>query len=234
MADAGIGEIQDELADWVRSALGKEKVELAWGPPPAAAKSPTVSVTLIGIVPTPIPRTAERPPLKLTLRYLLSAQAPDPKDAQRLLAVLAFAAMDQTPWSVEPGSLSAELWQALAVPLQPSIVLDVPLLRERPAPHVGRVRVPLVLRTASLRTISGTVLGPGDLPIMGARVDLPSLGQAARTDHLGRFRLPGIPTDPTPTDLRVRAKGVETTVDLSTLAPSGDQPLIIHLNQLED
>lgn len=234
MADIGIGDIQQELADWIRSTLGKDKAELVWGTPAAAAKAPTVSVTLLEIIPTPLPRTAEKPPLKLTLRYLLSAQASDPKDAHRLLAALAFAAMEQTGWTVEPGSLGAEAWVALGVPLQPSLQLNIPLLRERPAPHVGRVRELMVLRTASLRAITGTVLGPGDLPIMGARVDLPSLGRYARTDHLGWFRLSGVPTNPTPASLVVRAKGIETTVDLSALAASGDQPVVIHLNQLED
>lgn len=222
------------LEDWVRSVLGKDKAELAWGPPPAAAKSPSVCLTLLEIVPTPIPRTAEKPPLKLKLRYLLTVQAPDLQDAHRLLVALAFSAMDETDWDVEYGSLPAPMWQALGVALQPSLLLNVPLFQERPVRRVVRVREPLVLQTGSMRAITGTVLGPGDLPIMGAQVDLPSLGRGARTDHQGCFRLAGVPTRPAPSSLRVRAKGVETSVDLAALAPSGDQPLVIHLNQLED
>ena len=231
---ARTGDVEERLADWVRGALGKEKAELAWGLPLASAKSATVSLTLLEIVPTPLPRTAEKPPLKLTLRYLLTLQAPDPQDAHRLLAGLVFSAMEQTEWTLEPGSLPASTWQELGAPLQPSIVLNVPLLQERPAPHVGRVRVPMVLRTASLRSITGTVLGPGDFPVMGAWVELPSLGRAVLTDHQGRFRLPSIPTRPAPASMRIRAKGVETSVDLSALPSSGDEPLVIHLNQLED
>jgi hypothetical protein len=225
---------EERLADWVRSALGKIKAELAWGAPLASAKSPTTSLTLLEITPTPLPRTTEKPPLKLKLRYLLTVQAPDPQDAHGLLVSLAFSAMDETDWDVELGSLPPAVWEALGVPLQPSIVLNVPLLQERPVRRVSRVREPMVLQTGSFRSIFGTVLGPGDLPIMGAQVDLPSLGRGARTDYQGNFRLAGVPTKPAPASLRVRAKGVETSVDLATLAPSGDQPLVIHLNQLEE
>jgi hypothetical protein len=142
--------------------------------------------------------------------------------------------MDETEWTLDLASPPPALWTALGIPLQPSIVLNVPLYQERPARKVGRVREPMVLRMASLRAITGTVVGPGDFPIMGAWVELPSLGRAVLTDHQGRFRLPGVPTRPAPVAMRVRAKGVETSVDLSGLASSGDEPLVIHLNQLED
>jgi hypothetical protein len=222
------------LVDWVRSVLGKDKAELSWGLPPGTAKSPTVGLTLLEILPTPIPRMAEKPPLKLKLRFLLTVQAPDPQDAHRLLVALAFAAMDETDWDVEYGPLPAAMWLALGAPLQPSILLSIPLLQERPVRRVSRVREPMVLQAGSMRAITGTVLGPGDFPVMGALVDLPSLGRAARTDHQGWFRLPGVPTKPAPESLRVRAKGVETSVDLAALGTSGDQPLVIHLNQLEE
>jgi len=224
----------ERLADWVRSALGKDKAELSWGPPPAAAKSATISLTLLEILPTPSPRMTGKPPLRLKLRYLLTAQAPDPRDAQRLLIALTFAAMEETDWDVELGSLPPGVWEALAVPLQPSIVLNVPLLQERPETIAQRVRVPLVIQAGPVRAITGTVLGPGEIPIMGARVDLPALGRTARTDHLGRFHLTGIPPEAAASTLRVRAKGVETSVDLETRAPSGDPSLVIRVNPLED
>lgn len=225
---------EERLGDWVRTALGKEKVELSWGLPLVSAKSPTVGLTLLEILPTPSPRIQGKPPLRLKLRYVLTVQAPDPQVAHRLLIALAFSAMDETDWDVELGSLPAGVWDALGVPLQPSILLNVPLLQERPERQAQLVRVPLVLKSGPVRAITGTVLGPGEIPIMGARVDLPSLGRTARTDHLGRFQLTGIPPEAAASSLRVRAKGVETSVDLKTRAPSGDPSLVIRVNPLED
>lgn len=225
---------EERLAEWVRAALGDGRAAVAWGPPLAASKSPSVSLTLLEILPTPLPRTAAKAPLKLKLRYLITVQAPDPQEAHALLVRLSFSAMDATDWDVELGALPPAAWEALGAPLQPSLVLNVPLLEERPARRISRVRFPMVLETGSFRSITGSVLGPGEIPIMDACVDLPSLGRSARTDAQGRFRLPGVPTKPAPASLRVRAKGVEMSVDLSTTSASGDVPLVIHLNPLEE
>ncbi|MGZ6682465.1 MAG: hypothetical protein ACXVFK_19875, partial [Solirubrobacteraceae bacterium] len=66
----------------------------------------------------------------------------------------------------------------------------------RPAPEPAPpVRAPLVLRGAGLRRLGGIVLGPGDVPVADAFVELPLLGLATRSDRRGRFTFAAVPTD---------------------------------------
>jgi len=228
-----IDEIDARLGDWVKGSLGKEKAELIFGTPKDTPKQTTVSVSLVGVLPVPTPRTPQKPPLKLSLRYLVSVQAEDVEDAHRLLGTLAFSAMETADFEMETEAPDPALWTALGVPLRPSFLVRVPLLKLRPEPKAKRVRFPLVIKTTPVCTISGVVLGPGDQPIMGARVEIPGSGRPVETDHLGHFVIPGVLREFGPRALQVRAKGVLETVDLDPKAPPGDS-LIIHLNSLED
>ena len=75
------------------------------------------------------------------------------------------------------------------------------------------------------------VVGPGDVPVMGARVECPALNRVTRTDGKGRFRLAAVPAAPPPQFL-VTAKGRQRWVspDLHAL---GGQPLVIRFDGLE-
>ena len=83
------------------------------------------------------------------------------------------------------------------------------------------MRSPLVVCTAPITGLAGVVLGPDDIPLAGARVELPALRLAVRTDAGGRFRFAGIPGGKSaPQHLRVFAKGhmLDVTADPSDLA----------------
>ena len=69
--------------------------------------------------------------------------------------------------------------------------------------------------------MEGLVLGPGDVPISDAFIEIPSLALTARSDRHGRFRFAAIPTSPVKQHLRVRAKAREFpfTVDSSKPPP---------------
>ncbi len=228
-----IDEIDTELTDWVKGALGKEKAEIFIGAPKESVKETTVTLSLVALLPTPTPRTAARPPLKLVLRYLVSVQAQDSGDAHRILGTLAFSAMERPAFEMESEAPEVSLWAALGVPLRASFAIRVPLLKTRPEPKAKRVRFPLVIKTSPVRTISGVVLGPGDIPIMGARVEIPGSGRAVQTDPLGHFVIPGVLREFGPRAIQVRAKGALETVPLDLKAGPTDS-LIIHLNSLED
>jgi hypothetical protein len=228
-----IDEIDARLSDWVKESLGKEKAELSFGIPKEPPKSTTVTLSLVGVLPTPSPRTPQRPPLKLVLRYLVGVQAADVEDAHRILGTLAFSAMEVPDFEVETGAPEAALWSALGIPLQPSFAIRVPLLKIRPEPKPRRVRFPIVMRTSPIHSLAGVVLGPGEIPIMGARVEIPGSGRPVQTDYSGHFVIPGVLREFRPQSLEIRAKGARETVPLDPRADP-DDPLVIHLNSLED
>ncbi|MGH9752553.1 MAG: carboxypeptidase-like regulatory domain-containing protein, partial [Blastocatellia bacterium] len=100
-----------------------------------------------------------------------------------------------------------------------------PLRRERPEPAIPLVREPVVLHPSPMRVLSGTVYESGGTPIMGARVEILSLGIATRTDGLGRFRFAGVPSNGQ-LRLLAQAKGQRKEIDYSI----GDEPLEIRFH----
>jgi hypothetical protein len=82
-----------------------------------------------------------------------------------------------------------------------------------------------------LRTLVGQVVGPRDIPIMNARVELPALDLVTNTDSNGHFRFARVPDAPGKRTLRVLAKGQEFSVNTEQ-ASSDKEPFVIHL-QLE-
>src|SRR5262245_13374348 len=100
--------MDERLDQWVRAALDKEKVEVSWSLPAKETTKRVVHLHLLDVRPTPALRTPKRPPLQLTLRYLVAAAAADVHEAHRLLGELAFAALDETEFEVETEPLPAE------------------------------------------------------------------------------------------------------------------------------
>ena len=79
-----------------------------------------------------------------------------------------------------------------------------------------------------LQSLEGVVLGPQELPVVGARVELPALRLSTRTDSKGGFRFSAVPAQPASKLLRVTAKGRELSVQ--TEADAGRQPMVIHFD----
>jgi hypothetical protein len=201
------------LHDW---ALGVEPdLDVSFGPPTNAHTTPRgVSLHLMELVPQPPPRGPERPPLQLALRYLVTTWADAVEDAHRLLGALVFAAMEQTDMQVELQPLDGAAWQALAV---------------LPLPVQPLVRGPVVVQSAAVASLYGRVVGPGDLPLADAIVEVPSLRLAARTDARGLFAFPAVPGPPTAVTLRVRARGKELML-AAALPTSPEQPQVIQID----
>jgi hypothetical protein len=87
------------------------------------------------------------------------------------------------------------------------------------------------VRFGAMRALQGQVLGPGGVPIMAATVTLPSLRLRARTDYDGRFQFPAVPKQLPLTEVQINARGRE--VSLPIPAASGDEPLLIELNETQ-
>jgi hypothetical protein len=210
-----IDEIDAELLDWLKGETPKAAVSLAAPPATADDGKPTVSCYLLELAASPAARQQMQDgpgPQQLALRYLVSVSAAAPVDAHRVLGALVFAAMDRPGCEVDLAPLSPGLWQAFGVAPRPAFMLQVPLRRARPAPAIGIVRHPIVIRESSLRPLTGRVLGPGDIPLANARLVIPSLRLATRSDAAGRFAFPPIPSAPLPGELVVTARGRELRV----------------------
>jgi hypothetical protein len=204
-----IDALDRELGDWLKATAPKTTVSFA-PPTDEVGDKPVVNCYLLSLATSPPTRTVGTRgpvPQQFALRYLVSVNAAAVEDAHRVLGPLVFAAMDRPGCEVELDMLPGDLWLALGVKPRPALILRVPLRLARPEPAVGIVLHPIVINEAPLRSLSGRVLGPGDIPLAGARLELPSLGLAVRTDHRGHFTFPPIPIDPLPTELVISARG---------------------------
>ena len=225
-----IEHMDQQLREWVEGVLGA--VTLSLDPPEDERADKGINLYLLEVADAPALRSSRSSPLQLSLRYLMTSWADTPEEAHRLLGQLVFAAMETPEFEVELEPLPAATWMAIGAKLRPSIVLRVPLRKERPEPPVKLVRHPLVVQASSITSLQGVVLGPNDMPISGARVEIPALQLAVRADTKGRFHFPTVPTEPHTTQLRIRARGRELTL---TVDPAGldGEPLLIRFNPLE-
>lgn len=226
-----IDEMDRRLQDWAGTVVGAVPVSLA---PPVRDEGgeAAVSLYLLGLAESPSPRTSGPQPLQLQLRYLVTASSPEPEEAHRLLAELLFAALDTEKMQVEMEPVPLALWQAFGVAPRPAFTVRVPLIKERKTRPVRRVLEPLVVETARLARLEGVVLGPGDVPLAGARVELPALNVSTRTDFQGRFHFAAVPQDATGA-LRVQARGQELSLTPERPAEP-ESPLIVRFPLMED
>lgn len=218
-----IDEVDARLKTWVENVLGTVDVTLT--PPREAQTDPVVHLYLLHIVPSLSSPDGKRAPVQVMLHYLVAVRAAQPEQAHRLLGDLIVAAIGNDEFTLEFEPLSVQTWIALGVEPQPAFILKVPLERELPEPDVALVRTPMVLRASSIASLQGVVLGPQDLPLYGALVELPDSRLYQRTDSHGRFRFPTVPADPPVKRVRVSAKGHELEMDIEQSA----EPLVIRL-----
>jgi hypothetical protein len=218
------------VSEWAAAVTGSGvPVVLA---PPSDDRTPAtgVSVFLMELVSRPALRGERRTPLQLGLRYLVTTWAEDPLSAHRLLGSLVLAAMEVESFEVDLTPPSPLTWAALGAAPRPGFVLQVLLRMPRPHPVAAPVRGPLVVQGVALTRLTGVLLGPGDIPIAAARIELPAAGAATETDSLGRFWFPGVPAEPERKLVRVRARGRQLDVEIAQR--DGSQPVVIRFEHL--
>lgn len=199
---------------------------------PPAGPAPGVSVYLLDILHAPPVKTVRKPRLRATLRYLVSAWTEPVEQGHRWLARLLQSAVQTEGFEVEAAGPPLELWRALGVPPRPGFVLRLPLWMDLEAPRVPLVSRELRIEVAPLRPLAGRLTAPGDLPLAGALVEMPSLRLATRTDADGRFVFGAVPADRDAHDLRIVAKGREFALGGVRLSPEGT--LEVELTIMED
>ncbi len=199
-----IDEIDRRLITWVQEVF--EDLPVVLTAPSAPAKGPVVGLLLIQVIPSASSRAKSEMPLQATLRYLVTVWGEPTEEAHRVIGELLFNAMDKEDLELEQDGLSMDGWTALGMKPQPSFVIRVPQRRERLRERAPLIRQPMVINGGIAELVEGVVLGPDDIPITGARVELPAANLSTQTDSRGRFRFAAVP----PLDkkqLRLHAKG---------------------------
>jgi hypothetical protein len=219
-----IAETDERIRAWASEAGGGTQ---AWlDAPKASEQREGVGVYLLELAEAPPPRGATPAPLQLQLRYLVTAWAPTPEAEHRLLAALVFAAMRRPDLEVALRPPDASVWLGFGIPPRPAFLLHVPVRVEREVARAPRVRVAETRFVASGR-VDGVLVGPGDVPIAGASVELAALGLSATTAWNGTFALARIPREAGALRLRVTARGEARDVDVNV--PAAGERLIVRM-----
>jgi hypothetical protein len=172
-------------------------------------------------------------PLQFTLRYLVTASHEDPLTAHRLLGLLLVAASDHKELEVELEPLPAEAWHAFGVPPQPAFLLHAPLKKDRPESPAKQVLKSVEIIKRPMASLTGLLLGPKDIPIANARIELVGCDAKATTDSKGRFRFDAISAVPQARRLRIYTKG-RTLMAGTPPQSEVSGPMLIRLNTLEE
>ncbi len=225
-----IDEVDQRLKDWVGTIIDGAEISLTL--PRQLDGKRIVSLYLMDFLHSPPVHGTRRLPLQVSLRYLITAWADPAEEEHRMLAALVFAAMEHADFDVELKPVSAELWNALNVVPRPSFLLRVPLRLERPEPKIALVKTPPEVRYSPTTSLEGLVLGPGEIPLADARVELPTVQLSTRTDSKGRFRFARVPAEPRTKRFRIMAKGKELSLALDQ--PGNEkETLIINFDVME-
>jgi hypothetical protein len=224
-----IDEADDRLVKWVGTVVPEADVSLDC---PQDGHAPGVNLHLLELAADPLPRANRRPAaLRMSLRYLLTTWADDPRVAHRQLGKLAFAAMEEVDLDLELEPLPGSFWHAFGIAPRPHLVLRAPVRHQLPETIPKLVEKPLVVHASDLTRLEGVILGPQEVPVPDAFVELPALQRTTRSDGSGRFSFVGIPAEPPVNKLLVHAKGRDFSIDRDS--PSDGRALVIELDFVE-
>jgi hypothetical protein len=229
------------LGEWLSSLLRgaaatlAEDLVVSFGAPGADGGPPAqvgrakrgINLHLLSVAPheQATARTEHRTESRLVLRYLVTSWAEQSDTADSLVCALAFCLLGNGATGPDGRSdidIEAtpplDILKALAVPPRPALIVGVPLVHvDEPAP-ARRVLYPPIVRAELAEALSGRLVGTNDLPIAAAQVEFPALGLVTQTDPDGWFRFARLPVTLDGLTLRVRARGVVHTFQLSDMA----------------
>jgi hypothetical protein len=226
-----IEEIDQRLSEWITGVLS-EDIEVTLLPPGDMGDKKTVGLYLKDILPSTPNRGPRRPPLQVLLRYLIFSWAKSPRDAHQMLGKLLFAAMESPGYEVDLEPIPAEFWNAFGTIPMPAFMLRLPLTVERPEQRVHLIKSPIEVTKSNLASMGGIVLGPNEIPLTNARVELSTHNLVARTDIKGRFLFSSVPTQPAKKKVCVIARGRKLFQEFD-FTKIKQKPWIIHFDILE-
>lgn len=219
-----------ELQEWVQGLVPEVAVVL--GLPDRLAGKHGVSLYLLALADSLPAWAHQQSTRRIALRYLVTTWSEEEEEAHALLGKLAFAALEKPEYEFSLAELPMTLWTALGIIPRPAFTLWVPCSVEPPE-HVTRlVRSPLVVHGAPVRSLCGIVLGPGDIPLVGASVEIPALQLRGRTDTRGWFFFATVPGESQRFQLVARAKGHMQSVTVEQSA-SDKEPFVIRFDSFD-
>lgn len=215
-------DVDNRLEKWVQGILGE--IDVSFEAPGGSQTSRVVGVYLIEVLQVPQGVGGSRkPPLKFELRYLITTWSPQPKEAHRALGQILVAACESAEFEVDLEALPPMFWTAFQTPPRPGFVIRYPVFHEVAEEKAPPVTEPPALSTSPVEILAGRVLGPGDVPLAGARVELAELNLRATTNSSGEFSLGAVPSNPRPTRILVIVKGIRITKNMDNiLAKDGE------------
>lgn len=227
MGEGMIEDVDQRLKDWVGTVLTGTAVSLL--PPLDQTAEPLVGLYLLDLHPSPPAKGPRRRPLQILLRYLVTTSAQQPEEAHSMLYSLVFAAMEEPGFEVDLEPVSPSLWTAFGSLPRPAFMLRLPLRLARPQEEVKFIQAPIEMQHSPMAGMGGVLMGPDDIPIANARVELPAQHLTTRSDAHGRFWFAAVPAKPTVKHFRIQARGRDFAVEVERKADD-QEPLIIHIN----
>ena len=218
------------VQEWIGTAAHPATVTLAL--PTNGDTPPGITLYLMDMISEPNNRGAHAP-LRITLRYLVTGGIGAFEDTHRMLGDVLLAALEHAEYEVEREQVPLAFWQAIGAAPRPAFVLRVPFHRGREPAPMTRVRKAPMVQSVEVAPLIGIVLGPGNIPIVDALLEVPALGLAQRTDRDGRFAFRTIPAAPHTNMLRISAKGYVLSQPV-TRVPTETDGLVVHFAPLED
>lgn len=247
--------INSRLGTWISSLLSEAttsppaELAVTFGPPgpdggpapQAGRKEQGINLHLLGIAPhaEATTRSERRIEAQIVLRYLVTSWAEQAELADALLCALALHLLgrgaggpDGRSEIIVEATPPLQVLTGLGLPPRPALMMGLPLVHVEVTEPARRVAHPPLVRTEAAATLWGLLLGPDDLPISGAQVELPVLGRIAETDPAGQFRITGVPANLADRTIRVRARGVDRTFRVPAGGDGG--PLTLRLSFAEE
>ena len=201
------------LVAWAEGVPGGAEVRLA---PPEDGDGPVaVSLHLLAIRRKPSARGPEPPPLRLDARYLVSTSGEPLTAAHALLGALAFAALAEPSFDVDP-DVPASLWRDLGVGARAGFIVGVEVVNAVKRAGAPRVTQPIELVEVELADLVGRVTTAGDVPVPGVVVAATESGRLAVSDRDGRFALTVALRGGRPPVVTVTAEGRSRRLELAT------------------
>ena len=178
-----------ELLAWIKQVLPEQEVIL--GSPHLLEGKQGISLYLLALAAPSSVGTHRPSAMQIVLRYLITVWEIYDIQVHLLLERLITDVLTNPThrFEVDFTALPDTLWLALGVAPRPALVLTLQVLVEKPQAPFPVIRHPLDIQfMQSTRKLEGKVYGPDpQMPIVGARIELPALHLNSSTDVHGYF-----------------------------------------------